>query len=111
MADKTKQTETLHAASHVPKEVPRTLDSLKEWMDQAGNLVLSPSSYPVFSFFRDLKKTLPADPLVSQLGNAKIDGHEIGKLIPLASMLDRVIEGHWECLRGCVRRSLFADNS
>ena len=63
-----------------------------------GDLVLNPSGYPLQSFFESLKKNSPSNPLVSQLGNFKICGEESGKLIGIASIIDRVVEGHWQCL-------------
>jgi len=92
VAPKKQAKSSLAAATEAP---PESL-GMKEYMEQAGDLVLSPSSYPLLSFFEQLKED--EDPLASQLGNLKINGREVGTLLGYASLLDRVFEGHWDCL-------------
>ncbi len=92
MAPRKQAQRTLAAATEAP---PESLP-LKEYVEQAGDIVLSPSSYPLLSFFEQLKQG--NDPLASQLGNLKINGREVGSLLDYTSLLDRVLEGHWDCL-------------
>jgi hypothetical protein len=78
--------------------VPHTAKSIEEFISRSGHMQLSPSSYPLFSFFRVLKQMKPQDPLVNQLNQMRLIGNETSKLLGFASILDKVIEGHWDCL-------------
>lgn len=84
----------------------RSAEDVIDWARQAGDLVLSPSSYPVYSFYRCLKSEKPPDPLTDQLGNLKIAGQEIGKFLGYASLMDHVLEGHWKLLSQSLLRAL-----
>lgn len=94
------------AAMSKAQYVPQDAASIEELLQNMGQMVLSPSSYPLYSFFQELKRIDPPEPLVSQLGNLKIRGQQIGDLIGIATMLDRVVEGHWNCLSDDMRRAI-----
>jgi hypothetical protein len=93
-AARTRLNEGLAAAEHEPRDAT----SLTEWTRRAGDLLLNPSGYLILSFFRALRKSAPSDPLISQLGNLKVGGQEVHRLIAIAALLDKVIEGHWSIL-------------
>ena len=64
-----------------------------------GDIELSPSSYPLLSFFRLLGRMQKDDPILLRLSRP----HEANRrsrfdLIEAASMMNAVIEGHWEGL-------------
>ncbi len=88
------------------ERVPPNVSSIEGLLQQAGDVLLSPSSYPLYSFFRQLKRINPPEPLLSQLGNLQIRSQQIGNLIGITSMLDRVIEGHWNCLSDDMLRAI-----
>lgn len=71
--------------------------SFQEWFKTVGDMVLSPSSYPLYSFYNTLKKHGVVE-LVDPLQQVKINGRSVGELIEWASLLDSVFEGHLECL-------------
>ena len=101
-AERAKLNAVLAAAEHEPEDAA----SISEWIRQAGDLVLNPAGYPILSFFRALQKSKPPDPLVSQLGNYKVEGHEVHRLIAVAALLGMVIEGHWDILSDDLRRAI-----
>lgn len=86
------QKRALRTALRVPNDVM----SIEDWIEQAGHVVLSPNSYPILSFFREI--TRQDDALAHQIGNLKLGGRELRHILPLASLMDRVFEGHWKCL-------------
>lgn len=94
LASKKQVAKTLEAARNNPTAAP-TFD---DWIRSAGDMILSPSTYPLLSFFNTLKAQTPPDPLVHQLEKLRVSGQEAGQYIAHASMLDHVVEGHWECL-------------
>jgi hypothetical protein len=101
-AQKRESAEVVRKAIFLPEEEPL----IKEFLDQVGDVSLSPSSYPLLSFFLRLKSLMPGDPLVNQLGNTKINGFEMGSTIPFASLADRVFEGHWGCLSKKLKQAI-----
>ena len=92
----------LAAAEHEPNPAC----PLEDWVRTAGDLVLNPSGYPILSFLRALKKLEPTDPLVGQLGNLKVKGQEAHRLIAVASLLEKVVEGHWGILSDILLRAI-----
>jgi len=106
LADKRTRDDSLDAAQFIPPGKPNTLEELNEWIRETGDIVLSPGSYPLDSFLRSLKAANPSDPLISQLGNLKICGQEAGRLIGYASIMDKVLEGHWNCLSQPMLRAI-----
>jgi hypothetical protein len=89
------------AATNWPEEP----NSIEEFVKQAGHVVLSPSSYPILSFFDQLKQ-LDNVSLSTQLGNFKLNGYQMGELIGYVSLLDNVFEGHWDCLSEKLKRAV-----
>lgn len=104
LADNKTRKDSLVAAELYPpdpcraKKGQQSVEDVLDWARQAGDIVLSPSSYPVYSFYRLLKSEKPPDFLVDQLGNLKIGGQELGKFLGYASLMDHVLEGHWKVL-------------
>lgn len=84
----------LEAAQYIPD----AFNSIEELIAKSGHMVLSPASYQLFSFFRELQRMKPPDQLVNQLGQLRFGGQEAWKLLGFASILDKVAEGHWDCL-------------
>ena len=64
-----------------------------------GELLLSPSSYPIASFVRILEELRRDDPVLSRLSKPLThQKRSLRDLVKASSLLDRVIEGHWEML-------------
>ena len=76
------------------KGTPDSAMSIEAWLREVGHMALSPSSYPVLSFYEDLK--LKNHPFAEKIGGLHIGGRKIDPLLGQASMLDGVFEGHWE---------------
>jgi hypothetical protein len=76
------------------QDVPLKAPSIEEWLDEVGHMALSPSSYPVLSFYEDLK--LKNHAFAKKIGGLEIGGKKIDPLLGQASMLDAVFEGHWK---------------
>jgi len=94
---------------------PEAARSLEEWLHSAGDVILNASGYPLLSFYRAIRGLDPPDPLVSQIGNHRLGGQELHRLLPVAALLDKVIEGHWSVLSAhllrAVKHSWFDFNS
>jgi hypothetical protein len=62
-----------------------------------SDIHLAPASYPLYSFYLELKRHLPNDPLLTLLRETTVNGRRIDEYLAGASLLDRIIEGHWDC--------------
>jgi hypothetical protein len=77
---------------------PETIraQSIEDAIAQLGDTQLSPSSYPVLSFLRSLKRWNPTEPLIATLLDWNGASDVAQKQIEIAACLDKIIEGHWE---------------
>lgn len=72
-----------------------------------GDMVLSPSSYPLVSFVRNLELVRPRDPILTILSKPlDRQTRSLRMLVEASSMLDRVIEGHWDMLSEVMQRAI-----
>lgn len=64
-----------------------------------GSILLSPGSYPLVSFFRELKKSSPKDCVLTHLAQVRDKRQRsMADNLEIASLLSNVIEGHWDLL-------------
>jgi hypothetical protein len=75
------------------QSVPDNVSSIEELLSRIGHMALSPSTYPVFSFYEDLKRK--KHPFATKIGTLDIGGQPIDAFLGRACMLERVFEGHW----------------
>jgi hypothetical protein len=74
-----------------PKNLYNIFKKIDDWD-------LSPDSYPFYTFLKN-QPTLSNSPAFSdKLKNIKINGRSLNELIPIVSVLNKIIEGHWEVL-------------
>jgi hypothetical protein len=69
--------------------------SLEEFFATVGDATLSPSSYPLISFFRALNVLRPSEPLGQIVGQMQFHGKSAFDLNRGTALLDRIGEGHW----------------
>ena len=90
------ESEVLRKYLKKAQSAPDSASSIEEWLDQVGDMALSPSSYPILSFYEDLKERKPA--FAAKIAALEIGGRRIEKLLAPACMLDKVFEGHWQAI-------------
>jgi len=72
-----------------------------------GELLLSPSSYPIPSFVRILEKLRRDDPVLTLLSKPLThQKRSLRELVIASSLLDHVIEGHWDMLSDAMKRAV-----
>lgn len=76
--------------------LPKNTSSMSDWFDAVGDMRLTPDTYPLDSFFRTLKEELPEDPLLNAVNNLEISGKKVAPLFGLVSLLEHIVEGHWD---------------
>ncbi len=100
LADSAKIAEYLERA----KGVPVSAKTLRDFVQNIGDIALSPSSYPVYSFYEDLKSR--KHEFLAQLESLQINGEKIDLLLGPASLLDGVFDGHWEAISPAMRKAI-----
>lgn len=65
-----------------------------------GDLLMSPSSYPIASFISNLEQSRPNDPVLKLLSDPfhRQPRRSLRDLVEASSLLARVAEGHWDML-------------
>jgi hypothetical protein len=77
------------------KNLPPQARTVHEWFLEAGDLLRNPSSYPLSSFYEDLRKRLPQHALTSQLADLGPARAKFPEAICFTELLGSIIEGHW----------------
>lgn len=91
--------EYLERASAIPDS-----DTVADFVRNIGDIAISPSSYPIYSFYKDLKSR--EHQFLKELDTLKINGNRIDHLLGPASLLDSVFEGHWEALSPAMLKAI-----
>jgi len=97
LANDTSYKQVLAAAN----EQPSTTDLTK------GDIQLSPSTYPILSFFRYLEQSQPNDPILQRLTRpGEANKMRRIELIEAQALMNAVVEGHWDALSDTLRESV-----
>jgi len=84
--------------------IPESTESVKNWLQKVGHMALSPSSYPLLSFYEDLKRKKHS--FAKKIGELKIDDQKIDQFLKQASMLEKVFEGHWDGVNDAMKKAI-----
>lgn len=81
---------------------------LRQILASIGDVNLSPSSYPLISFLRNIRQAQPAEPLSQSLGGMSFSGREAFELNKAVELLDKIVEGHWKLASDELLRAIAA---
>ena len=71
-------------------------DMLKEFIESCPHYLLSPISYPLYTFFKNIPNLCEDKSFYTKLMNIEINNKNLLQITALASHLDAIFEGHWE---------------
>ena len=66
----------------------RSFDDLMDWE-------LNPSGYPLYCFVKNIPELTNDSSFFNSFSQFKINGKDIRELLPVASLLNSILEGHW----------------
>ena len=72
--------------------------NLKNIFNQIDDWDLSPRSYPFYTFLKNQPKLSNSPAFSDKFKNININGKSINELIPIVSVLNAIIEGHWDVI-------------
>lgn len=85
------------------KRIP-PLGTFRGSVEEIGDIALSPSSYPLYSFYEDLKSR--KHEFLRQLESLEINGEKLDHLLGAASLADAVFEGHWDAMSPAMLKAI-----
>ncbi len=77
-------------------------------LENMGDVLRPPSAYPWVSFMRSMRETNPAEPLIQHLGSIQFSGQTAEALNRAVTLLDHIVEGHWELANPELLRAIAA---
>jgi hypothetical protein len=73
-------------------------ETLRAFIQSAGDFYLNPSSYPIATFFQRVAALPNLRPLLAPLLDDKLDGTRPEDALLTVGLIEQMIEGHWEAV-------------